>query len=107
MKKKKKFYLLLQNGETLTKEASESVRVNRLTGKENVLAIMPVAEDEDIDDSVDKMMSSSGEFLDGIYTFKIIDLVRGTLQRLRRLAAMHEDRCHVPTLQRQLLSRHL
>lgn len=76
MKKKKKFYLLLQNGETLMKEASESVRVNRLIGKEDVLAIMPVAEDEDIDDSVDKMMSSSGEFLDGVYTFKIIDLVR-------------------------------
>ena len=77
MKKKKKFYLLLQNGETLMKEASGRVRVSRLVGKENVLAIMPVAEDEDIDDSVDKMMSNSGEFLDGIYAFKIIDLVRG------------------------------
>lgn len=77
MKKKKKFYLLLQNGETLMKEASESVRVNRLIGKEIVLAIMPVGEDEDIDDSVDRMMSNSGEFLDGIYAFKIIDLVRG------------------------------
>ena len=59
------------------KEASESVRVNRLIGKEDVLAIMPVEEDEDIDDSLDKMMSNSGEFLDGVYTFKIIDLVRG------------------------------
>lgn len=59
------------------KEASERVRANRLIEKENVLAIMPVAEDEDIDDSVDRMMSNSGEFLDGIYTFKIIDLVRG------------------------------
>ena len=59
------------------KEALGSVRVNRLIGKETVLAIMPVGEDEDIDDSVDKMMSNSGEVLDGVYTFKIIDLVRG------------------------------